>query len=112
MAKIGEQVQLGGSSSARFIFTSLVLIIETLSVGTQARNTQFKWDKNVQHQRFKIGMMSSNLSGKFQTGVYPIANANFAKRFSGFYKTRCYYVYHFLAKETNGLGCKSVAVHV
>ena len=64
MAKTGEQVQLGGSS-ARIIFTTLVLIIETLSVGTQERNTQFKWDKNLQHQRFKRGMMSSNLSGKF-----------------------------------------------
>ena len=65
MAKIGEIVQLGGSSSARFIFTSLVLIIETLSVGTQARNTQFKWDKNLQHQSFKKGVMTSNLLEKF-----------------------------------------------
>ena len=64
MAKMGEQVQLGGSS-ARIIFTTLVLIIETLSVGTQERNTKFKWDKNLQHQRFEIGTMCSNLLGKF-----------------------------------------------
>ena len=59
MAKMGEQVQLGGSSSARIIFTTLVLIIETLSVGTQERNTQFKWDKNLQHQSLKEGAMTS-----------------------------------------------------
>ena len=67
---MGEQVQLGGSS-ARIIFTTLVLIIETLSVGTQERNTQFKWDKNLQHQRFKRWKMTSNLLGKFLSAVYP-----------------------------------------
>ena len=82
MAKMGEQVQLGGSSSARIIFTTLVLIIETLSVGTQERNTQFKWDKNLQHQRFKKWTMTSNLLGKFLS----TADMNSAKRFLRFYE--------------------------
>ena len=91
MAKMGEQVQLGGSS-ARIIFTTLVLIIETLSVETQERsNTQFKWGKNLQHQSFKMAMTLS-LLGKFKSDVYHIADA---KRVPKIYEARSEYFYSF-----------------